>query len=334
MPNSTPFRKAPDSPLFCDSCGTSSRSVPITTPGAESTNNLTRARRLGPRRGQLQSNLQKGLPGALVAIPSPPRSLTQPPGQRREPITHADEAAIHTTPLADLVVTIPLRTPADPDSSRTQRTKGATPIEANEPLLFRRKLRIASAGLLVCIALTGIAWLFRAKRSDSGSLALVNAPAAPSDTLPLNPTSVQSTGSPKSAAPHDEIKSDDSADRGPQITGGIPSRARANASTEKSANGAVDLANQYLRTEGVPRGCEKAMLLLNTAAAKGNVRARNRLASLYAVGSCVPHDPVQSYRWLEAALKVDPHNQWAQQNRALILRQMTPEERSQVEKAE
>ena len=55
MANSTRLRRALDAPLFYGTCGTSSHCVPITTPGAESTNNLTRARRLGPRwQGQRQ----------------------------------------------------------------------------------------------------------------------------------------------------------------------------------------------------------------------------------------------------------------------------------------
>ena len=111
-------------------------------------------------------------------------------------------------------------------------------------------------------------------------------------------------------------------------------RTSAKATTYGNANAPVDMANEYLRLEGVPRGCAKAMLLLNKAAAKGNVRARNRLASLYAIGSCVPRDPVQAYRWLNAALDASPDNQWAQQNRDLILRQMTVKERSQVRNTE
>lgn len=76
------------------------------------------------------------------------------------------------------------------------------------------------------------------------------------------------------------------------------------------------------------------MLRLNAAAAKGNARACNRLASMYAIGSCVPRDPVQAYRWMVAALDADPHNQWAQQNRDLMLRQMTAEQRNQIPSTE
>jgi hypothetical protein len=90
----------------------------------------------------------------------------------------------------------------------------------------------------------------------------------------------------------------------------------------------VRLANMYFAGEGVPRSCEEALSLLRTAANKANVRARNRLAAVYAIGICVPRDRVQAYRWLELSLAADPNNVWAQQNRALTWRQMTPEERN------
>ncbi len=93
----------------------------------------------------------------------------------------------------------------------------------------------------------------------------------------------------------------------------------------------VELANRYIRGKGVPRSCEKAVLLLQSAAAKANVRACNRLASMYALGICVPRDRIQAYRWLESALAADPHNEWALLNRDLTLHQMTVEERSRVQ---
>jgi len=90
----------------------------------------------------------------------------------------------------------------------------------------------------------------------------------------------------------------------------------------------VRLANMYFTGEGVPRSCEQALALLRTAASKPNVRARNRLAAVYAVGICVQRDRVQAYRWLALSLAVDPDNVWAKQNRALTWQQMTPEERN------
>jgi TPR repeat protein len=76
------------------------------------------------------------------------------------------------------------------------------------------------------------------------------------------------------------------------------------------------------------------MRLLNRAANRRNVRARNRLASMFAIGSCVRRDPLEAYRWMSAALDIDPHDQWAQQNRELMLRQMTLEERTRVQNAD
>lgn len=90
----------------------------------------------------------------------------------------------------------------------------------------------------------------------------------------------------------------------------------------------VRLANLYLKGEGVPRSCDQAIEVLQSAAAEANVRARNRLAAMYASGGCVERDRVLAYKWLVSALEADPNNRWAQQNRDLTWQQMTPEERS------
>lgn len=93
-------------------------------------------------------------------------------------------------------------------------------------------------------------------------------------------------------------------------------------------NAPVRLANMYFTGEGVRQSCQEALSLLLTAARKPNVRARNRLASMYAIGTCVQRDRVQAYRWLASSLAVDPNDTWARQNRALTWREMTPEERN------
>lgn len=89
----------------------------------------------------------------------------------------------------------------------------------------------------------------------------------------------------------------------------------------------IALANKYLEGKGVARDCDEAIALLEAAAANSNVRARNRLAGLYATGACVQRDRVQAYRWLRSALASDPQNEWARQNLDLTWRQMTQEER-------
>jgi Sel1 repeat len=93
----------------------------------------------------------------------------------------------------------------------------------------------------------------------------------------------------------------------------------------------VQLAELYVRGDGVPRSCEQAVVLLKTAATRDNAGACNRLASMYADGTCVPRDRVEAYRWLSSALAADPNSQSTRQKRDLIWQQMTPEERALVE---
>ena len=90
----------------------------------------------------------------------------------------------------------------------------------------------------------------------------------------------------------------------------------------------VQLAQLYMSGEGVPRSCEQALVLLKTAAQGNNALACNRLASLYATGTCVPQSQLEAYRWFGSALAADPNNRSAQQQRDALWKQMTPEERS------
>ena len=100
------------------------------------------------------------------------------------------------------------------------------------------------------------------------------------------------------------------------------------ATAKGNPDAPVQLADMYVKGDGVPRSCEQAVVLLKTAAAKDNARARNRLAAMYATGSCVPRNRVEAYRWVSSALAVNPNSQWAQQNRDLLWQQMTPDERA------
>jgi hypothetical protein len=94
----------------------------------------------------------------------------------------------------------------------------------------------------------------------------------------------------------------------------------------------VRLADMYIKGKGVPHSCEQALVLLRSEAAKENAPARNRLAALYANGTCVARDRVKAYQLMSSALAVDPTSEWAEQNRKELLQQMTPEERAQAEK--
>lgn len=97
------------------------------------------------------------------------------------------------------------------------------------------------------------------------------------------------------------------------------------------ADAPITLANMYLEGKDVSRSCDEALNLLESAAAKNNARARNRLAALYEIGTCVQRDRVQAYRWLNAALAADRNNSWAQQNRDQTWREMTSEERTMAQ---
>lgn len=104
------------------------------------------------------------------------------------------------------------------------------------------------------------------------------------------------------------------------------------ATAKGNPDAPVQLADMYIKGNGVPRSCEQAVVLLKTAAEKENASARNRLASMYATGNCVPRNRVEAYRWLSAALAANPNSQWAQQNRDLIWNQMTPDEQQAAQK--
>jgi hypothetical protein len=94
----------------------------------------------------------------------------------------------------------------------------------------------------------------------------------------------------------------------------------------------VRLADMYIKGKGVPHSCEQALVLLRSEAAKDNAPARNRLAALYANGTCVARDRVRAYQLMSSALAVDPTSEWAEQNRKELWQQMTPQERAQAEK--
>lgn len=104
------------------------------------------------------------------------------------------------------------------------------------------------------------------------------------------------------------------------------------ATAKGNPDAPVQLADMYIKGNGVPRSCEQAVVLLKTAAEKENALARNRLASMYATGNCVQRNRVEAYRWLSSALAANPDSQWAQQNRDLIWNQMTPDEQAAARK--
>jgi hypothetical protein len=94
----------------------------------------------------------------------------------------------------------------------------------------------------------------------------------------------------------------------------------------------VRLADMYIKGNGVPRSCEQALVLLRSAAVKENAPARNRLAALYANGTCVARDKVRAYQLMSSALQADPNSEWAKESREQLWSQMTPSERTLAQK--
>ena len=84
----------------------------------------------------------------------------------------------------------------------------------------------------------------------------------------------------------------------------------------------------YIYGQGMAPNCGQGLVLLRSAAQKGNVQARSKLGVLYATGKCVPQNRIEAYRWLSLALESDPASQWVSANREIIWRQMSPEERA------
>lgn len=104
------------------------------------------------------------------------------------------------------------------------------------------------------------------------------------------------------------------------------------ATAKGNPDAPVQLANMYMKGDGVPRSCEQALVLLKTAAAKENAAARNRLGSMYATGTCVPASRVEAYRWYSSSLNANPNSQWTQQTRDMIWQQMGAAERAQAQR--
>jgi serine/threonine protein kinase len=160
---------------------------------------------------------------------------------------------------------------------------------------------------------------------------------APPKPTPLSDPS-KAVGTPKSHTAPEGVP--DSPTRKP--VPGAEELAKANNASDAAAAAAwlwkatakgnpeapVRLADMYVKGDGVPRSCEQALVLLNTAATKENAQAHNRLAAMYSNGTCVQRNLVKAYRWLNSALAADPNNRWARQNRDSMWQEMTPEERA------
>ena len=273
----------------------------------------------------------------IANVDAPERLSSKSVGPAEAPHHSSGFPVIHESPLKkpDLQPAMPA---AHSFPRASQSSEVPTEGEAAERPGGRWRVWFAVAAVAVFAALAMMEWharfpVTRAPALDKGNTAVLQhstpttqAPAEKPSPTPGTAQKEDPENTTRTAQPGEKklAKSESASTTATRVA-----RLRQ-AAAKGNKDAPVELANLYLQGNGVPRSCDKAMLLLKSAAAKGNVRARNQLASIYAIGTCAPRNRVQAYFWLSSALAADPDNYWAQQNRELTWRQMTPEERIQV----
>jgi hypothetical protein len=169
-------------------------------------------------------------------------------------------------------------------------------------------------------------------------------PDSAKDSADESGDEVKSEPAKKSATTEARKRKPSAAER-PQITeeesqAGRAELMQANAATDPTLQNAllwravkkgnpdasVKLAENYIYGRGVEKSCEQAMMLLRSASAHTNARARGKLGAMYATGECVQQDRVQAYHWMSMALQANPSSEWTAQYRDRLWSQMSPGE--------
>ena len=316
---------------FCSECGTSEHTSPLAMPGAGSTVNINRGRRLGPPAKKQEISLGDSPQSVAVILEMPAKTVDDAP------------VASELSPaLAESQYSAADLSPSHPSAGHSDSD---APCERS---IQRRSFWLGVIAVALLGVISGTVWYVRARHANSSEVRPPVLSADQSASLPAG-TGSNATIPVNQPAGHDEVGdearvpivregSSKTESGAAPATASLAAGTTADLSTNHSARdktttnstSAVELANRYLRGQGVPRSCDKAVSLLTKAAGKGSVRASNQIASMYAIGSCVPRDRVQAYRWLGASLAADPHNEWAQRNRDLMLSQMTTVELSRL----
>jgi hypothetical protein len=113
-----------------------------------------------------------------------------------------------------------------------------------------------------------------------------------------------------------------------------PGPARTAAAAEPAPdphnNKMLLLGEKYLYGQGVAKNCNQAMVYFRAAADENNAPAMSHLGAMYASGNCVAMDRATAYQWFARAENADPGNQWLARNLNMLWRDMTPKERSAI----
>ncbi len=110
------------------------------------------------------------------------------------------------------------------------------------------------------------------------------------------------------------------------------SRQRPAEAVAPEDNPLLQLAQKYIRGQGVHQDCATGLAYLREAMKRPNAAAASQMGALYATGTCVPLDRVAAYRYFSSALQMDPNNAWLAQERDELYGQMSSAERRQADR--
>ena len=92
------------------------------------------------------------------------------------------------------------------------------------------------------------------------------------------------------------------------------------------------LGERYLYGRGVPQNCNQALVYFKGAAEENNAPAMAHLGAMYASGQCVTLNRVTAFNWFAHAQNAQPSDPWLQRNMNMLWRDMTPQERTAINK--
>ena len=93
------------------------------------------------------------------------------------------------------------------------------------------------------------------------------------------------------------------------------SRQRPAEAAAPEDNPQLQLAQKYIRGQGVRQDCVTGLAYLREAMKRPNAAAASQMGALYATGTCVPMDRLAAYRYFSSALLMSPSNAWLARER-------------------
>jgi len=110
------------------------------------------------------------------------------------------------------------------------------------------------------------------------------------------------------------------------------SRQRPTEAVAPEDNPQLQLAQKYIRGQGVRQDCVTGLAYLREAMKRPNSAAASQMGALYATGTCVPLDRLAAYRYFSSALEMSPSNAWLARERDELYGQMSSAERRQADR--